>query len=200
MNSYLACAHRRDVYMFGNITLTFVLAGLLELTGLYVNEPPRKWVHAVLCTLTRNTSKKANFTASSIIKQFTRTSFATSSKCVLEVEVEGVASSQKMDRTYPSTSPGSLAYLHNSLSVSADWSKEKGFNLIGWLTRLEPIICCFRFSFVTLVEPDVCRSFWPCGLAFFFVLKRKNFCGSRWPKFRWFWGFLLHQLNNNKII
>ena len=175
MNSYLACAHRRDVYMFGNITLTFVLAGLLELTGLYVNEPPRKWVHAVLRMLTRNTSKKENFKASSIIKQFTRTSFATYSKCVLEVEVEGVASPQKMDRTYPSTSPGSLACLHNSPSVSADWSKEKGFNLIGWLTRLEPIICCFRFSFVTLVEPDVCRIFWSCGLAFFFVLKRKTF-------------------------
>ena len=175
MNSYLACAHRRDVYMFGNITLTFVLAGLLELTGLYVNEPPRKWVHAVLCTLTRNTSKKANFTTSSIIKQFTRTSFDACSKCAVEVVVEGVAFSQKMDRTYPSTSPGSLACLHNSLSVSADWSKEKGFNLIGWLTRLGPIICCFRFSFVTLVELDVCRSFWSCGLAFFFVLKRKTF-------------------------
>ena len=174
MNSYLACAHRRDVYMFGNITLTFVLAGLLELTGLYVNEPPRKWVHAVLCTLTRNTSKKANFTASSIIKQFTRTSFDACSKCAVEVVVEGVAFSQKWIELILRHH---LVVLHayTTLSVSADWSKEKGFNLIGWLTRLEPIICCFRFSFVTLVELDVCRSFWSCGLAFFFVLKRKKF-------------------------
>ena len=65
------------------------------------------------------------------MKQFTRTSFDACSKCAVEVVVEGVAFPQKMDRTYPSTSPGSLACLHNSLSVSADWSKEKGFNLIG---------------------------------------------------------------------
>ena len=49
------------------------------------------------------------------MKQFTRTSFDACSKCAVEVVVEGVAFSQKMDRTYPSTSPGSLACLHNSL-------------------------------------------------------------------------------------
>ena len=101
--------------VFENATLTFMLAWLLELTGLYVNEPPRKWVHAVLCTYTRNTSKRANFIPGSIIKQLTRTSFDACSKCVLEVVVEGVAFSQKMDRTYPSTSRGSLACLHNSI-------------------------------------------------------------------------------------
>ena len=173
MNSYLACAHRRDVYMFGNITLTFVLAGLLELTGLYVNEPPRKWVHAVLCTLTRNTSKKANFTASSIIKQFTRTSFDACSKCAVEVVVEGVAFSQKMDRTYPSTSPGSLACLHNSLSVSADWSKEKGFNLIGWLTRLEPIML-FQILFRDTRGTRCLQEFLILWVGFFLCFKKEN--------------------------
>ena len=164
--------------VFGNATLTFVLAGLLELTGLYVNEPPRKWVHAVLCTLTRNTSKKANFTASSIIKQFTRTSFATCSKCVLEVEVEGVASSQKMDRTYPSTSPGSLACLHNSLSVSADWSKEKGFNLIGWLTRLEPIMF-FQILFRDTWRTKCLRKFLILRVGGFLCFKKEQFFAAR---------------------
>ena len=173
MNSYLACAHPRDVYLEMQL-LPSCLQGYLSWRA-YMwmsrleNEYMLSYVRSQGIPAKKQTLQRVPL-SSSLQGHLLMHAANVQLKLLLKEWLFLRKWIELILRHH-------LVVLHayTTLSVSADWSKEKGFNLIGWLAKLEPIICFFRFSFVTLDEPNVCGSFWSCGLAVFFVLKRNNF-------------------------